>query len=79
MNLSVGDLVTLARSNGKIIGLVTKITDYNNIITDYNNIVWVRWFQSLSNRDIAYAIDKSVGYPLDLLQKYVSIEERGTE
>ena len=64
--IQVGDLVTLARSNEKIIGLVTKITE------EYQ-VVWVRWFDSHSERDI----DKSVA--AYLLQKYVTIEERGNE
>jgi hypothetical protein len=51
----IGDLVTLARSNGSIIGFVTSVVD--------KTFVWVKWFEGDN--------DKSVVYSYTSLEKYV--------
>lgn len=55
----IGDLVTLARSNGKIIGIVTKTNDKKH--------VWVRW---IDKRD---DITHSVAYSYTSLELVSSV------
>jgi len=48
----IGDLVTLARSNGKIIGYVTSVVD--------KTFVWVMWFSN--DKSVVYSYTSLVKY-----------------
>jgi hypothetical protein len=48
----IGDLVTLARSNGSIIGFVTSVVD--------KTFVWVKWFGN--DKSVVYSYTSLVKY-----------------